>query len=815
MTPDVDPPGQPPSVPPPDTEGGGHLQANDQKGSTTTEGRADVGTMGNDNVVAGFYQEGGETSIYIAEMFAQGEFGSEASKLTIEHFTTLAWDSLGESTEDIVCDDLEVHRIVEALRQRHVLLLEGMPELGKRHLALKISAELGSDSGIEKINRLRLPLSRNLRVNFDRLLEKGKHFDKSVIIIENAFHYENRDLLGIAKDMDAAARDALRRRLEKSKSWLILTYDADRQPILHPAMRELRQEVLGPQPKQLLGFYKRCVQATASSATGEGGEQKSKLAKLCETEQAQRVVEALPTAPRIERFVKDYLSKIVGGDLSLEQALAQAESLDSWLLDDIAGDLGALAYVLALTICHSSPHREPVRWYEFEVMRRHLENHLRAELGGEQKEPRSPRELCTERDLLRRLQVEIVSHPEGDVVRFADEKRADRLWKTLLGEGRQLAGLLIPWLEELAKEDKLFLRRRAGWALGVLGQIDQSSVFGRIFSVWSAQSDELRRPRKAAFGALVQSAYVNPSLRDFCRRLMKDALHDIEIAPVRSGIFALAELGRIDLAAAVEMMEPIVRKWLVPRLAGLEEIEEERRRQAKSVREATGSYFLGSKRSKIFNEALENDLYSDMPFVFPPKREFRILMAIQSSLTGLFFTMGAVPVLRELNLWFSVGKAELSSVLTLLYLRPQGIAEVLERFVFRRVGDTGKEEWWSPVLLSALTDDNGAEILAKFLVEIYLGACRLPNVFERALVAHWLVLIEHWSRQAAGGSHCRELVIALWCRLLRAPDMELREKLLDLLDHSEFGISGTLLGDLVEEIRRRRAAERAAHARIA
>ncbi|NJL26970.1 MAG: hypothetical protein HC897_03340 [Thermoanaerobaculia bacterium] len=290
---------------------------------------------------------------------------------------------------------------------------------------------------------------------------------------------------------------------------------------------------------------------------------------------------------------------------------------------------------------------------------------------------------------------------------------------------------------------------------------------------------------------------------------LRSLLQDPNPDRVRAGLTGLGELGFVDLGVTIAEMRPALRRWLLPRVAKLEGLETGRRRVENEVHKFYGSYQLRSEISNLFDKGLENELYSNLPSVFPPEKELKILMAAQYAIVGLSFAIGAIPVMRELKLWLPAGKADMARLLALLFLRPQGMAEVLERFTVCWREDTGTEERWSPILVSATLEEKGVEHLTDFLFEIYLGASQLPHVFERALVARWMSLIEIWTRQAAKGSKCREHVIALWCRLLRAHDLELRQKLGDLLNHPELGVPGTKLGELVEVIRNRHAEEKA------
>ena len=780
-------------------------------GSSKTTIAIEVDEAGDANQFIAYQRAGDQFNVTISEMVAQAGFGAGPDRLTEDHFTTLIRADLDRTITQIVCDSDEVEQLVHVSQQHQLLLLEGRRGLGKGQLALKVASRLCGIRSLERLQRSSVRMSRHLQVDLHRLFSKTRSFEKSVILIEDAFDFGNDSLVRLARGTDAAARDSLESSLRQKDTWLILTYDDSKHPDLHHALADRRHVVRGPKPEQLVRFLERSAQKRVAQLEEGAASQISEALRVFLENHGRTIASSLGSASRIERFVNSRLLKLVDGrESNLEAALAETDQLDTWLFEEVVPDLPALVFVLALTLCHAGPEAGAARWFEFEVLRQRLALYLRRELG-KHRETRDSSDLCAERELLRRLRVEIAPGPGGPVVRFLDDRQAELIWGTLLGNGRQLAALLIPWLESLATAKEYFLRRLAGWALGRLGSLDHQALFNRVFSFWANRSSDPGAPQLTSFGALLQAAFggTDTGLAKSCRESLRGLLNDSSPDRVRAGLLSLVDLGLIEPEFAVAEMQPVFRKWLLPPLKGLEKWEGERRRIESAVQQRYGSYRLRSQLSRVVDQDLEHALHFNLSKIFGAERELKVLTASQYALVGLGFGVGLIPVVRELKAWLPAGKTELAPVLSLLFLRPQGIIEILEQYNIRWNEGASREEKWSPILVSAMLEERGVAHLADFLFELYLGAGQFPHAIERALLTRWIALVELWTRQAAtSGPRCRELVLNLWAHLWRLPDIDLRQKLADLVNHPEFGIPGTELGNVVEEIRQQRSTER-------
>lgn len=779
--------------------------------SSKTTIAIEIDEAGEDNQITGFYREGDHFNITMAEMVAQAGLGAGPARLMEDDFTTLIRADLDRTISQIVYDSDEVEQLVRFSQEHPLLLLEGRRGLGKGQLALKVASRLCGIRSLERLQRSAVRMTRHLQVDLHRLFSKSRSFEKSVVLIEDAFDFGNDSLVRLAKGTDAAARDSLESSLRQTDTWLILTYDDGKHPDLHHALTDRRHVMRGPKPEQLVRFLEQSALRRFAQLQEEKDAPVLESLRVFLEKNGGTIAASLGTASRIERFVNTHLLQLVSGrESSLEAALTETDQLDTWIFEEVVPDLPALTFVLALTLCHAGPEARAVRWFEFEVLRQRLAVYLRRELG-KHRDPRDSSELCVERELLRRLRVEIAPGPGGPIVRFLDDRQAELIWGTLLGNGRQLAALLIPWLESLATTKEYFLRRLAGWALGRLGSLDHQALFSRLFSIWSHHSSDPAAPQLTSFGGLLQAACASADggLANLCRENLHGLLNDANPDRVRAGLLSLVDLGLIEPELAVAEMQSVFRKWLLPPLKDLEKWEAGRRRVESVVHQRFGSYRLRSQLSNAFDQDLENALYSNLPKIFPAGRELKILTAAQYALVGLSFSVGLIPVIREVKAWLPAGKADLAPVLALLFLRPQGIAEILEQYNIRWNEVASRQEHWSPILISAMLEDRGVAHLADFLFELYLGAGQFPHAIERALLTRWITLVEIWTRQAVtSGPRCRELVLNLWAQLWRLPDLDLRQKLADLVNHPEFGIPGTELGSVVEEIRQQRSTER-------
>lgn len=726
------------------------------------------------------------------------------TRLTVAQLDVFDAEQLHAKTETILTDPLELERLSGFFGSRRVLLLSGACSLGKGALALKLAARMCRELGMGRARRNRSPLTRHLAVDLHGLIDKSQELHDTVIILDGVFRQENEDLTRFAGSTDTLALGALEDRLAKARSLLILTFD--QHPPLHPALEERVEEAMGPTAEQLREYLFEHARRRVAS---EGEEHLDALGDLLERH-GDAMLSALASVPRIEAFVRDHLLALLENpELPVVAALSQVGRLDRWLLEEQARDLQALSYALAMALSHSGPAGTPVRWFQFERLRSSVLEHLRRQLGRSD-ESLDPSELCREPELLRRLQIEVVAGDDGggDLVRFQDSERADKLWACLLGGGRSLAAHMVPLLIKLADSDEHFLRQLAGQALGRLGRLDPFGIFGRLFQRWSRNP-----PSRDILGALCLGAILSGDLHleRLCRRQIRAGLADPDFARVEAAAIALGDIGQLDMAFTLRELQRVVEQRLVPCLEKLHDWERGRRRGETHLHEQTRQDVrLRGLRSAVANlndRRLEAELANEMPNVFRPQRESRILGSCQYSLVGLCFEHGTQLVLEQLMGWMPAGKeAKLGPMLALFFLRNGGIFPILERYPLQLESGAGEdEETWSRILVSAVHGEGGLGGLVDFLFGLYLGTCEFPRAFGRVLMDPWLGLVELWTHQAARGYLHRETVIELWCRMLKLPDRELRFRLQGLMDHPDLAGASPALGRLVEEIQQRQA----------
>jgi hypothetical protein len=720
-------------------------------------------------------------------------------KLDIKHFDIISKARLETFRKEIVVQQQEIDGLLRTSSFQRIFLLEGPPELGKGQIGLKLATELAQRKSIQQVQRSRISLMANTRVDLGDLLKDEKNWKDSLILLDNALRHGNRSLLRLAREMDTVGLNTLEGRLRRLGSYVVLTYDEGQIATFHTSIRTRVHKVTGPSEEQLREFLQKGAEDLCN-CEGNPGRQR-KLEEFLKSK--SQIVAKLKTIPRILRFIQTSLLLVLEGKIALESALEQSDQLDAWLLEQRSADQQELVFALALTLCHAGPPGIPIRWYQFERLRQELDGFLRGELGQE-KNPRNVLDLCRDPEILNKLQVEILPDQDGAVIRFIDENRAERLWRCLLGPGRRLCAMAVPLLSRLGDAEEFFLRRQAGWALGRMSQLEPTNIFGRFYNTWAIKVDHPRAAHLTALTSLVQGAVVvgDPHLKTFGIEKLRSSLSDSSFQRIGTGLLALTGLGLIDPRSALDLMKPVFQNILQPCLTRLDRQGKKGPQIETTTFRLIQNHQLRSKISSFYDDAREVELLVELPNAFPEDGELKILMAAQFSLIGLSLSLGTSTVLNELRRWVPAGKAELAPLLAFSFLRAQGMAEVLERnkTVIYKEGD--KREYWSPILSSAASNANGEKDLADFLFEIYLGACQLPGIAAKVVTSRWLALIEHWTRQAAEGSEFRDSVVNLWGHLLRAPDLEQREKLGNLLAHPEFGAPGTRLGELVGHIRR-------------
>lgn len=765
------------------------------RANSVTEGGEVIGVQNN------FYQQ---EQILIESL--EKEFLGDAffgpTRLSPDHFEPFVKDRLVQNSRRIIYQHEELEDLESRCERHRILLLEGPPNVGKGSLVECLAARLCRERGPRELKVCRHAFSRRLKVSLRTLISEKEDFRKSVILIENIFDHENEDMLEFARETNELRLKAFEDELDEANSFLIFTYDTGLRPAgLHPVLRERVLEIHGPSKKQLETFLIDTARRRLEGNGQQGPDAGRPVLDDIVSRHASTLIEQLRSLPRIEIFVCGPLLKLARRqNVTLDDVLMEIERLDRGCFQEESEDLDALVYLLALTICHAGPKDLDIPWFHFEGLRHRIETKMRQELRLEN-EQRPPRELSRESELLRRFGAEVIRGAEGDRIRFLDPERPAKLWIDLLGDGRRLAAAVVPVLEELSASPAYYLRWHAGWALGRLSQLDHHGLFGRLFHRW-AKGAKSQPPHQAKrVGSLVQGALLSGDQRlaSLARGRVCTLYRDSNTKEAEVALLILGEAAHIDFPWALAEMRQIVQNHLLPPLDSLETWETERRRIESTTQRLTGSANWRRLIAGLHDEQLEQDLKENLPRLFPDAK-YRVLMAWQYTLVGLCFGLDAGPLLRELKSWMPAGETRFSRLLALLFLRPRGLVEILERFPVR-VSNENRNESWSTLLVAAAASEKGPRKLAELMLDLHMGARQLPGAMGRALEKRWYTMLVKWTRQACGSDMYRPVVIDLWRELHKTLYPEIRDKLADLLDDPEFGAAGTKMEGFVQEIR--------------
>lgn len=752
------------------------------------------GVSGHDNVVYGQIRDSQffKDPQFFFETYVGDLTQRHPQRLTRSHFLALDTGQLVSESASFLCGDMgEIQRFLSILRDRRLLVLSGEPELGKETLARYLAACLCQEPGFTLAGALRYAQSppRDLRISFEMLCGKERSFRGRVVILKDAYHQKNADLIEVARVANYGLLDSYRTRLVESESFLILTSDTERIPEGRSDWQSVVAEASAPREETLRDYLELACERFLDPQLRE------KAAGLLASK-GDQIPAALHTIPRVERFVRSWLVRVIEEDVSLEVALERSHQLDHWLLEDLAADLETLSYALALVLCHADSRVAGVPWFQFESLRQEVYRHLRICLRrhGEALEPQ---QLCCEEETLRLLEAEVqaIGGGAGDMVCFVKDQLAERLWGTLFGPGRRLLATLVPLLEKLTASKDFFLRHNAARALGRFGQIDPYGVTLTRIGSWSRPGDGSRLD---ALGPLLQGVLSSDQkeYRNLCLGRFRNVVRSRYGPEARAGILALKALAGHDLELVMGELKWVAEERLEPRLQKFHRLHKLFKHFETKVQQTTGSAALRRAVSKDLNRILVDALEAAFP-----REESQIFAALQYAIVGLCFELDAHRVLDGLAKWMPAGNARLAPLLALMFLRANGVADILERYPVEAEDEAGATERWSQFLFWAHFVDERMACLRDFLFEIYLGIGSFPELMQRALRWRFVWLLKKWSRQACEGRICRPGVLALLAGLLDAPDPQLRDEIFELLQRdSDFTEHGSKLASLAAEV---------------
>lgn len=703
--------------------------------------------------------------VYIEQLNVLSDSASVvAVKLSAQHFRVWDPEDLERCEVDLVFDSGSVVELSQTLEEKRLLILIGDPETGKG------SAALLAASALIRRKRLRGVLScqgldATVSVDLDEI-SGAASFGRQVVLLEDALAGENPDLTRFLRTLDAIRCGTLSERLRKNGSAMVLTAASHTIESCEARLASLGVlQRIGPPS---LDLRRLALRRFAERLPLAGSPRETLMAFLDANE--EDLARDLGTAPKIARFVQEYLQEVAEGKLTLRQAQDRMDDLSHWLMNDLAGDLDAQAAALAILLCSAAPPAIGVPWFAFDQLRRMILDQLRRELRISDDQPLSAQGLGRGPVFLDRARARVLDMPAPlpDLVRFKDDRYPRRLWQALLGPGRSLATLLLPLLQDLTSDSDPFLQMSAARALGRLGQIDPIHQAVPRLQAWTRGAEQAD-DRAAAFlqGAVASS---DGGYRDFCLTTVRHRASQEDATSAAAAVRSLRLIGRPDPSVPLEELRRIARHRLPIRIELLRRVERE-------VAAMEGEIRLHPNPRRVSAElrALHQESQKVMAPALVSMEQLPILGAFQYSLAGVLLAHGGDPgpVLRELIPWMKTEPERLAPLAAYLFLHRKGLIDLLDRHKW--ISGSFGTEACSRFLLSASRGSEEAAVLREFLERIFRALQIFPGLFQFVLEQRFLQILRNWSQEGCKVIGLRPTVIGLLSGLLVSENPYLRK----------------------------------------
>jgi hypothetical protein len=677
-------------------------------------------------------------------------------------------------------------------------VIAGEEEVGKGAMALLLAARaaIRGDGGCTQV--LYSPgLGDDIAVSLDRLSEKGGRCAGRLLVFRDAFASQNEGLLRIPRELDAGQLGRLQQRLGASGTLLVLTSDRARLPgaDAEPRLRGLGilEEVRGPGRDLLLRDLHR-----RAERLGLDRGARDEVSRVV-IEHDQRIVDELRTVPRIDRFVRFYLFDVAATNLPLEEALARVRNRETWLLSELSKDREAWPFALALVLAQPLPSPDGVSWYPFFLLWREVVGHLRRELRLA-REPREAASLIVGRELLERVRAQVRRVPQGaDTVQFQSSVDPEALWEALLGPGRSLASSLALLLQRLAEDGDFAVRETAARALGRIGRVDPVNLVFPLIHRWSEPGAPNRN--RVTLGRLLQGIFGarDVEYRELCLRQLRYTALWRSGKAVRPGAVALREIGRLDLALAIRELVDLLGRGLRDRLGHVSQDEREALRYYEQK--------LRSQSDMTEEVRLWKFLELAAPVMYSEEDELEVLDAVQFCLVGLCLSGSPIRVLKELRQRLQErAEGRLLPLLTLLFLRTLGIADLLERgktsvpVTEAEMGKAAVTVAVNDLVLYASFEDGAVESLSEILAVVFRETEQFPGLIARSFKARFALLLKSLARDAVQIPDIQNACATLFAALLDAEDRDLKERVFQMLKRDpDFTKEGSKMAELARQ----------------
>ncbi|HEV7508517.1 MAG TPA: hypothetical protein VGS07_26790 [Thermoanaerobaculia bacterium] len=751
---------------------------------------------------------GGNAHLADTQNFFYGRVeGQDRKRLQSADLTRFSREDLERESDGLVFPRQALETLADRLKARRFLFLVGEPETGKATVARLLASRLQTGRLSPEVLFCSSPLDRTVEARFGDLAD-SRDCHNRVVIFKDVFALSNIDVNRFTSELNEAERDKHTKRLAANQAYFLFTSDVDR-----IASRERLSSLgllcdLPTLPDDLLTQGLQFKVESLLTSRPEAKEQRESILILIAAN-GEKIIKKLRTMPRITRFVQEWLVKVAIGSLSLDQALEQMDDLGPWFLKSLPEDFETWSYVLALTLCYAAPaSSEYVSWIHFDKFRQALTRFLNRELKRKFSE-RSPSCLCGEEELRRTTSIEIdeANGAAACYIRFREDVDLARLWKSLLGPGRQILGALMPALYDLLRSPEPSLRTTAARVLGRLGELDPQGIVAPL--IWKLPGEDRFR-RAEILGQILRGALGTTAAKykAFCLGKLHAILSHPEVERSCIGILCVGELGASDPDLPLQEIRGALVSQLAWKFEDLGRLHRFIQAKERAAEKSAGTLKMEAQQTLRMIQAGNVDpLFSD------PERE--ILKATYTALADYRFLPSIRELIDKLNEWSQEPDAPLAHLVTLIALSRNGLFDIFERFKENMVDQddtelSHREECSSILYWTWRLGRGAAQRLGNYLETLYLRTSPFPGILRQALRKRWLALLKTWARQACSAAACRGTVIDLFDGLISAINPEVRQEVLHLLKFDpDFSKPGSDLEALaIEIITRTQAATR-------
>ncbi len=710
---------------------------------------------------------------HIKDVLIDSDAQARVSKFSPKDVGALTINRVDEisSASQFVYDEHFVRESLNVLCRSRLLLLIGEPDCGKESIARYLASRLREDGSLDRDTLVIPPLAEDMRLHLHSTLRDNGELHSRVVIFPDALERGNSGLRDFIARLKGDAVSNVGRDLAQVNSYVIVTAVKASIPSdcvrnlpgwLHPTIPALPAELV------LRGTEQRIARFLAKSSDPA-------LAQAVTNQLKREIAERACTVSRAVRFIESSLVRVLRGEITVQKAFDELDSLGSWFQNNADSDREAWIYALALIVSHSLGRDDDIPWSEFSG----IYDDIRAQIWRGHKVEITERPFDEDRFQMC-AGAEIKRDPlvARDLIGFRDPGAARRLWDVLLSRFRSIAKSLVPVLIALTKNDNVLTRARAAQALGRIGWLDAKEMTTQWVEEWAASDSFSQR---ALAGYLAQGVFSTGDVdyRQFFLELLDRYSRNKKMA--WTAMAAYKQIGRMDLAVALEKLKYIAEIHLVPAFEASREI---RLLMDQLDRKLAG---IRSEEAALVREILDN---FGVFYLASLKGDVEIAESLKFTLVSLSMTSGLAPILATLSQW-ALGSSGMGALVCYVFLMEGGIASELTR---RRMGlvlhsaDRIEIVPCSAILASLADDSHAVQSVVRFLETMYAVLLEFFPPDAAASLTH--VLFDHletWVQESLPTPLCRTAMVELVGRLLRSNLNELYERTYDWLSAgSEF-----------------------------